>query len=138
MDVTIGIQRDRVLREVNRLTAFTARQIEGKFDRIAATTDEEKIVLSYMDQAISEMVGKLAGYSPIAGDDELSFCLPVTFDRLMIPAASDAIVNYLVHEICDRWFAVTKPDEKTNPDAGSVLFFDIVKLLCTRNKPLER
>lgn len=138
MDVVIGIQRERVLKEVNKLTAFTARQTEGGFDKITATSDEEKIVLSFLDQAISEMVGKLTDYSPITGDDEVSFSLPITFDHLLIPAASNAIVNYLVHETCDRWFAVTKPGEKRDTNAGSILFSDIVKLLCTRNKPLER
>lgn len=71
MDVTVGIDRRKVLNEVNKLTAFTARQIDGSFDKISATTDEEKIVLSYLEQARSELISKMSTFSPVVAEPVL-------------------------------------------------------------------
>lgn len=138
MNVAITLNKPKVLREVNKLTAFTARQISGGFDRIAATTDEERIVLSFMEQAISELSSKLVDYHPLFSDSAIDFDLPSTFDLILEKNIEDAIVNYLVNEICARWFSITKPDEKRYSEGSNILSGDVLNLLCVRNKPKER
>lgn len=138
MNVTLNIRKGHVLQEVNKLTAFTARQIEGGFDKIAATTDEEKIVLSYLDQGVTELSGFLTSYHPIVSDDAIDVCLPPTFDILLLDSLERAISLYLICDVCARWFAVAKPDEQSFLGRKSDLLVEIISLLNVRIKPTER
>lgn len=138
MNVPINIRKSHILNEVNKLTAFTARQIEGGFDKIAATTDDEKFVLSYLSQSVSELYGHLVDFHPIASVDTIDLCMPPTFDVLLIDSIELAISNYLINEVCARWFEVTKPEEQSYINRRNVLLLEIINLLNVRIKPMER
>lgn len=138
MNVTINIRKGHILQEVNKLTAFTAKQIEGGFDQIAATTDEEKIVLSFLEQGVTELSGFLTSYHPIVSDDAVDVCLPPTFDILLLDSLERAISTYLICDVCARWFAITKPDEQSFLGRRGDLLDEITSLLNVRIKPIGR
>lgn len=138
MNIAINIRKNHILQEVNKLTAFTARQIEGGFDKIAATTDEEKMVLSFLEQGITELSGHLTRYSPIVSDDTIDVYLPPTFDVLLLDSLERTISLYLICDVCARWFAITKPDEQSFLGRKSDLLVEIISLLNVRIKPTER
>lgn len=138
MNIPINIRKEDILSEVNRLTAFTARQVDGAFDRITATSDEERVVLSYYHASISDLAGKLSGFKPIISEGSIDLDLPSTFDVLLCDSVEKAIIGYIVNEICDRWFSVTKPDENGYKARSGLLLMDIESLLNVRIKPRER
>lgn len=138
MNIAINIRKNHILQEVNKLTAFTARQIEGGFDKIAATTDEEKMVLSFLEQGVTELSGHLTPYSPIVSGDTIDVYLPPTFDVLLLDSLERTISLYLTCDVCARWFAITKPDELSFLSRKSDLLVDIISLLNVRIKPTER
>lgn len=138
MNVPINIRRSHILNEVNKLTAFTAKQIDGGFDKIAATSDEEKTVLSFLEQGLTELCGHLTSYHPIISDDTIDVCLPPTFDILLLDSLEGSIATYLINEVCARWYAVTKPDEQSFLGRKNDLLVEIISLLNIRIKPTER
>lgn len=138
MNIAINIRKNHILQEVNRLTAFTAKQIEGGFDKIAATTDEEKVILSFLEQGIAELSGHLTRYHPIVSEDTIDVCLPPTFDILLLDSLERAISVYLICDVCARWFLITKPDEQSFLGRKSDLLVEIISLLNVRIKPIER
>lgn len=138
MNVAINIRKSYILQEVDKLTAFTAKQIEGRFDKIAATTDEEKVVLSFLEQGIAELYGHLTRYHPIVSDDTIDVCLPPTFDILLLDSLERAISTYLICDVCTRWFAITKPDEQSFLVRRGDLLDEITSLLNVRIKPIGR
>lgn len=111
MNLLCTINREQVLSEVNKITSYTGMQVEGGFDNIASTEDEENIIGSLYDESILQLFSSFAAYRPSLRSESILFDVPETFDVSQNQVIEKDIMQYLINEVCYRWFKITKPDE---------------------------
>lgn len=111
MNLLCTINRAQVLSEVNKITGYTGKQVEGGFDNIASTEDEENIIGSLYDESILQQLSSFAAYRPSLKSESIFFDVPETFDVSQNQAIEKDIMQFLINEVCYRWFKITKPDE---------------------------
>ncbi|RHJ75757.1 hypothetical protein [Parabacteroides sp. AM08-6] len=129
MDLFCTINRIEVLSEVNKITGYTGKQVEGKFDNIASTEDEENIIGSLYDESILQLFSSFAAYRPSLKSGSIFFDVPETFDISKKQVIEKDIMQFLMNEVCYRWFKITKPDEVDFYSMQGVRILDNIRTL---------
>lgn len=111
MDLNLLLNRNEILKEVNKITGYTGKQVEGRFDNIASTEDEEAMLVSLYNESMTQLFPSFSAYSPVFTNDSIRFNVPLSFNVDLSYLIEKELTQYLINEICYRWFKITKPDE---------------------------
>jgi hypothetical protein len=135
----IPYDKEAVVSAVQKITGYTGKNTPEGFDRIAATSDEQRLTDELFDESLKSLVSRLTEYSPVTDKENgtISIRNSSNFNQAVIPAISGSVNNMLTNDMASKWFFISREVAdagKYNSQAAGD-FNDIIPLLQQRNRP---
>lgn len=136
MEVTITLDKNKVMEEVYKITGYTGAKTDGEvMDKISSTEDDLRLLDSYYNEAVGSLSEIIANFGAVI-NSEVKLALPVNWDASAKNSVETNLANYLVNYVCVKWFNLTKKDDMAYyTELVSALSQSIITLLCKRTKP---
>lgn len=141
MEITLSVDKNRVMEEVAVTTAYTGGKMEGDenaLDRISTVDEDEKHLERFWEECRADLCQELIGLvvyegtrrnKPNQGGDagsdnndadgtepevseyELVLDVSRSFDDALLPSMKLSLLNYFVHGIAAKWYVYTNKQE---------------------------
>ena len=126
-EVTITIDKAKVMHEVAKATAYTGAKMMGDdptaYERISTTDEDREILERYWVEACTLLTNTLKPWLSAVGDQPIHHCVDIENDYVAELSMSDryddsltdsvqaALTSFFVAAILSKWYRLTNKDE---------------------------
>ena len=146
MEVTYIVDKEKVLKEVRRLTTYVGQRKgeEGAFERISATDSDRGMLEQFWQAACSAATEQLMHYATDiyigsachASDYEVEMDMPSLYDDNLNESVESGLQNFFVNLMTSKWCKITNPDDEAKYAAEALGFMkNIENLIYHRKRP---
>ena len=146
MEVTYIVDKEKVLKEVRRLTTYVGQRKgeEGAFERISATDSDREMLEQFWQAACSSATEELMHYAidiyigSVCRETEyeVEMDMPSMYDDNLNESVESSLQNFFVNLITSKWCKITNPDDEAKYAAEALGFIrDIDNKIYQRKRP---
>ena len=147
MRVTYTIDKEKVLKEVGRLTNYAGQRKvgdESTYLRMSTTDSDKEMLEQFWRAACSAATEQLMHYTSCISDDdigcsteyEVEVDMPSLYDTNLNESITDSLQNFFINFMASKWFKITSPEDEAKYAAEALGFMqDIEKKIYFRKRP---
>ncbi len=143
MEITLKINKEKVMHEVAVTTAYTGVKMEGDetaIERISTVDEDESHLERFWDECRAdlsqELIGLVTYEGECGGEYELRLDVSQAFDSALLPSMVVSLQNYFVMGIAGKWYVYTNKGEAgAYADKASMLLDDVHRKAVYKKKP---
>lgn len=134
----ISLSYQSISDSIQKITGYTGKNVDGKFDNISVTEDENDVIRDISEKAIFDFLSKIGSYKPVYTNWIVKVEVPKNFDTGATALLSKEIESFIVNASCSMWFHISREeaDSKKYQELSGNNLLNIQRLLCRRVKPI--
>lgn len=144
MIITITLNKDHILNEVAKTTAYVGDKMVGQedaYERISTTEENTEILNRFYEESISDFIQIIKNYYYARVDRNeittVSLDMPNNFEAGLVADMNKAVPSFCTNFVLSRWFIITNKEEATiYIQEAERIKTELTKKLYARKRPM--